>query len=145
MPVIRRDFGHVYLIAKGPSPRDSSLHIPGNRKQTSRRRSNALMQSASHLVLEVRWRHIQSQPEMWEPSGTSEIGRCILVPLMIVMTRKMSEPSEPIDPTPNERWRSNVFCYNPDDAALIVEKREGLGYSFNFANSPGCFWQVLRW
>ena len=58
----------------------------------------------------------------------------ILVPLMMVMTRKMSEPSEPIDPTPNECWKSNVFYYNPDDAALMVEKREGLGYSFNFAN-----------
>jgi uncharacterized membrane protein len=51
-----------------------------------------------------------------------------------IMTKKWSEPSEPMDPTPNECWKANIFYYNPNDAALVVEKREGLGYSFNFAN-----------
>lgn len=58
----------------------------------------------------------------------------ILIPLIIVMTRKMSEPWEPMDPTPNECWKANVLYYNPNDAALFVEKRDGLGYTFNFAN-----------
>jgi uncharacterized membrane protein len=58
----------------------------------------------------------------------------ILIPLILVMTDKMSEPCEPMDPTPNECWKGSIFYYNPNDAALMVEKREGLGYSFNFAN-----------
>jgi len=58
----------------------------------------------------------------------------ILIPLIIVMTNKMSRPWEPMDPTPNECWKANVFYYNPNDAALFVEKRDGLGYTFNFAN-----------
>ncbi|MBZ5591656.1 MAG: DUF5808 domain-containing protein [Acidobacteriia bacterium] len=58
----------------------------------------------------------------------------ILIPLLIVMTKKMSEPSEPMDPTPNECWKGGIFYYNPNDAALFVEKREELGYTFNFAN-----------
>jgi len=58
----------------------------------------------------------------------------ILIPLIIVMTRKMSEPWEPMDPTPNECWKADILYYNPNDAALFVEKREGLGYTFNFAN-----------
>lgn len=57
-----------------------------------------------------------------------------LVPLLTIMTRKLSEPSEPMDPTPNECWKASIFYYNPNDAALVVEKRGGLGYSFNFAN-----------
>ncbi|MBV9209996.1 MAG: DUF1648 domain-containing protein [Acidobacteria bacterium] len=33
-----------------------------------------------------------------------------------------------------ERWTSGgLFYYNPDDPALIVEKRDGLGYTYNFA------------
>ena len=58
----------------------------------------------------------------------------ILVPLIIVMTNKMSQPWEPMDPTPNECWKANIFYYNPNDAALFVEKRGGWGYTFNFAN-----------
>ena len=58
----------------------------------------------------------------------------ILIPLIIVMIRKMSEPWEAMDPTPNECWKADIFYYNPNDAALFVEKREGLGYTFNFAN-----------
>jgi len=58
----------------------------------------------------------------------------ILIPLIIVMVRKMSEPWEPMDPTPNECWKADIFYYNPDDAALFVEKRDGLGFTLNFAN-----------
>jgi uncharacterized membrane protein len=58
----------------------------------------------------------------------------ILIPLIIVMTNKMSEPREPMDPTPNDCWKGGIFYYNPNDAALFVERREGLGYTFNFAN-----------
>jgi uncharacterized membrane protein len=33
-----------------------------------------------------------------------------------------------------ERWTGGgLFCYNPDDPALIVEKKDGLGYTYNFA------------
>jgi uncharacterized membrane protein len=58
----------------------------------------------------------------------------ILIPIIIVIANKMSELGEPMDPTPNECWKGGIFYYNPNDAALFVEKREGLGYTFNFAN-----------
>jgi len=58
----------------------------------------------------------------------------ILIPLIIVMVRKMTEPWEPMDPTPNECWKADIFYYNPNDAALFVEKRAGLGFTLNFAN-----------
>jgi uncharacterized membrane protein len=58
----------------------------------------------------------------------------ILIPLVAAMVRKMAEPGEPVDPTPNECWKAGILYYNPDDAALFVEKRDGYGYTFNFAN-----------
>ncbi|SRR5581483_2599403 len=58
----------------------------------------------------------------------------ILIPLLIVMTQKLSEPGEPMEPTPNECWHWGIFYYNSNDAVLFVEKREGFGYTFNFAN-----------
>jgi len=58
----------------------------------------------------------------------------ILIPLVVVMVRKMAEPDEPLDPTPNECWKAGILYYNPDDAALFVEKRDGYGYTLNFAN-----------
>jgi uncharacterized membrane protein len=30
-------------------------------------------------------------------------------------------------------WKLGVFYFNPDDSAIFVEKRFGLGYSMNFA------------
>jgi uncharacterized membrane protein len=38
------------------------------------------------------------------------------------------------DHTPDDAWKWGLIYYNPDDSALIVEKRFGLGYTFNFAN-----------
>jgi uncharacterized membrane protein len=38
------------------------------------------------------------------------------------------------DHTPDAAWKWGLIYYNPDDPALIVEKRFGLGYTFNFAN-----------
>jgi uncharacterized membrane protein len=57
-----------------------------------------------------------------------------IIVIIIVTVNKMNEPSEPLDPTPQECWKGGVIYYNPNDAVLFVEKRDGLGYTFNFAN-----------
>ncbi len=38
------------------------------------------------------------------------------------------------EPTPNECWYVGMFYYNPQDPAIFVEKRVGIGYTMNFAN-----------
>jgi uncharacterized membrane protein len=53
---------------------------------------------------------------------------------VVALIKKMGEPSDPIDPTPDKCWRGNIFYYNPDDAALFVEKRDDLAYTLNFGN-----------
>lgn len=37
------------------------------------------------------------------------------------------------DGTPDECWRAGMFYVNPDDPAVLVEKRFGIGYTLNFA------------
>src|SRR5690242_11978516 len=38
------------------------------------------------------------------------------------------------DGTPDECWKFGMLYFNPDDAALWVEKRVGIGYTMNFAH-----------
>jgi uncharacterized membrane protein len=45
------------------------------------------------------------------------------------------ESGDPVgDRTPDRAWKWGQFYYNPDDPALFVEKRIGLGYTVNFGN-----------
>jgi uncharacterized membrane protein len=38
------------------------------------------------------------------------------------------------DATPDSAWKGGLFYYNPDDPALFVEKRSGLGWTLNFGH-----------
>jgi len=40
----------------------------------------------------------------------------------------------PGDATPDKCWKFGLFYFNPNDAALLVEKRFGVGYTLNFAH-----------
>lgn len=45
------------------------------------------------------------------------------------------EPAVPIgDRTPDACWKWGIFYFNPDDPAILVEKRFGIGYTINFGN-----------
>jgi uncharacterized membrane protein len=33
---------------------------------------------------------------------------------------------------PNSLWKWGIFYFNPDDPALFIPKRSGLGYTLNF-------------
>ena len=47
------------------------------------------------------------------------------------------------DRTLDRYWKLGVFYFNPDDAAIFVEKRFGLGYSLNFARPTTWFIMAL--
>jgi uncharacterized membrane protein len=64
----------------------------------------------------------------------------ILVPIAGLLAgiwlaaRASAEADElPDDHTPNECWKWGQFYYNPDDSSILVERRFGIGYTFNFA------------
>ena len=48
--------------------------------------------------------------------------------------RASNQPRDPLDPTPNGCWKGGMFYYNPNDAVLFVQRRDGFGYTVNFAN-----------
>jgi len=50
--------------------------------------------------------------------------------------------AHPGDGMPDSCWKLGLFYYNPDDAALFVEKRIGFGYTINFAR-PGAWIVIL--
>jgi uncharacterized membrane protein len=45
------------------------------------------------------------------------------------------------DGTPDSCWKLGLFYFNPDDPALFVEKRVGIGYTINFARAAA--WVIL--
>jgi uncharacterized membrane protein len=47
----------------------------------------------------------------------------------------------PADPTPDTAWILGSIYYNPQDAAIFVQKRIGFGFTFNFGNRMT--WLVL--
>jgi uncharacterized membrane protein len=57
----------------------------------------------------------------------------ILVP-GIYLTRKATDPRGPVDPTPNECWKGGMIYDNPNDAALFVARRDGVGFTSNMGN-----------
>jgi uncharacterized membrane protein len=58
----------------------------------------------------------------------------IIVSGLIMILRKFMASDDPLESTPDKCWKGAVIYYNPDDAALFVQKRFGIGYTFNFAN-----------
>lgn len=61
----------------------------------------------------------------------------VITPAPIIIAfviKKVSEPSDPPEKTAEECWKGGLIYYNTNDAALLVEKRTGFGYTFNFAN-----------
>lgn len=51
-------------------------------------------------------------------------------------------PSKAVgDGTPDAYWKLGIFYFNPNDAAVFVEKRFGIGYTMNFARPAS--WVIL--
>jgi uncharacterized membrane protein len=48
--------------------------------------------------------------------------------------RKEAKPGSGADQTPDSAWKLGVLYYNPEDPALLVERRFGVGYMLNFGN-----------
>lgn len=57
-----------------------------------------------------------------------------LIAVTVLPLMKLAEePGSEGDQTPDECWKLGAIYFNTDDPALVVPKRDGLGYSMNFA------------
>jgi uncharacterized membrane protein len=79
------------------------------------------------------------------PMLISALGIIACVILLIRwQSRGFSTPASALHPgdgTPDACWKLGLFYSNPDDAALFVEKRIGIGYTINFAH--GGAWVIV--
>jgi len=64
-----------------------------------------------------------------------------IAPFIWQLIRLSQEAGTGSDGTPDRAWKLGQFYYNPDDPALLVEKRFGIGYTLNFGNRAS--WWLL--
>jgi uncharacterized membrane protein len=64
-----------------------------------------------------------------------------LIPGIAYAVRQSIKPHDVLDPTPNECWKGGILYYNPNDAALFVQRRDGVGYTVNLGNRWS--WAIL--
>jgi uncharacterized membrane protein len=61
-------------------------------------------------------------------------GMPIMLLSIVYLIKKSRDPRAPVDPTPNECWKGGMIYYNPNDAALFVARRDGVGFTSNMGN-----------
>jgi uncharacterized membrane protein len=106
----------------------------GARRSQMRRMTLAALIEAEYMI-GLLFAAISIGPLVHVPTWLIVLGPlAFIAPMLIGLARALAEPSDGADPTPNECWKSGMIYYNPNDPALFVEKRAGLGYTFNFAN-----------
>ena len=54
--------------------------------------------------------------------------------ITVWLYRVFNDPKHPAEATPDECWYLGMFYYNPQDPAVFVQRRVGLGYTFNFGS-----------
>lgn len=47
------------------------------------------------------------------------------------------------DRTNPQLWKWGLFYYNRNDSSLMVPKRNGLGWTFNFAHKMSYAWMII--
>lgn len=57
-----------------------------------------------------------------------------ILPFTWQLIRVVRERDSGSDGTPDACWKFGLIYYNPNDSALLVEKRFGVGYTFNFGH-----------
>lgn len=134
---------------------------PSARAETSRRRAVAGLVLAMSYLMALVFGAIGLVPFLQTPAAARAftvalLAGAVIVPVVLLVAwflrhgkqftasarqEEASVPAEaPIgDRTPDACWKAGLFYYNPDDPALLVEKRFGIGYTFNFAR-PAAWW-----
>jgi uncharacterized membrane protein len=67
----------------------------------------------------------------------------VIIGFTIPIFRLSAEPGSGSDSTPDECWYWGQIYYNRNDPALMVERRFGVGYTFNFGNRLSWLFLIL--
>jgi uncharacterized membrane protein len=78
---------------------------------------------------------LAADPTRYFPTGIAVLALAFLAVLIYIVAEAYRHPelARSADVTDPTRWKAGILYYNPADAALLVPKRSGLGYTFNMA------------
>ncbi len=109
----------------------------GSRRSEPMRKPMVIVMLAVELTIAVTFGQLPLQstgfvhlPILWLALGPL----LLMIPAMWYAIHESNQPREPIDPTPEECWKGGMIYYNPNDAALFVQRRDGVGFTVNLAN-----------
>ena len=89
----------------------------------------------------------QTAPGYWILIGPLVMVGVILVAALVIFGRlgqsawRVARSTRVGDGTPDSAWKLGLIYYNPQDPAWLVERRDGIGMTFNFARPQG--WLIL--
>ena len=123
--------------------------VPGTEHWTTRfRRANLVLLVVSTWGMSVVFAAVALSPLRSSASGASWIVAILplalvllMVPFVVQIVALTRDARSGSDGTPDSCWKLGLFYYNPADPAIMVEKRFGVGYTFNFGHAA--VWLVL--
>lgn len=120
------------------------LTYRGARRGTQRSTVFVVMTAVSYLIALVF--SMAGLSPFWAPPTWVVVGGLpvflAVIALLIIRAYSQPEPEgETVERTPEECWHAGGFYYNPNDPALFVEKRLGIGFTINFGNRLS--WVIL--
>lgn len=105
------------------------------------RRSEPLRKPTAGFLVLIEWTlasifaGVSLAPILHFPGAVLALaGLPIILGSIVYLIRKSNDPGDPVDPTPNECWKGGMIYYNPNDAALFVARRDGIGFTSNMGN-----------
>lgn len=111
---------------------------PHARSSPQQRRATALTCLAAAYLLALVLGFVAQMPLLRRPVRMIPpvvIAVPLLVALLLLLAwRAYPAPGEHQQREHDNHWVAGLFYYNPYDPAVMVPKRFGLGYTFNFAN-----------
>jgi uncharacterized membrane protein len=105
------------------------------------RQSEPLRRPMMGFVVAVEWAlalemtGVALSPVIHFPGAVMAIaGLPLILCAAVYLIKKSNDPRASVDPTPNECWKGGMIYYNPNDAALFVARRDGIGFTSNMGN-----------
>jgi uncharacterized membrane protein len=139
----------MFLVAEAIVHRSPRGRIAGTEAWTTRfRRANLMLLIAAVWVVTATICLISLLPLLTgggQPALIVGLVPLVLIaslaPFLVELVRLTRDRSSASDGTPDKCWKLGQIYINPNDPALVVEKRFGVGYTLNFGNRA--FWWMV--
>ena len=139
----------MFLVARAIVHGSPRGRVAGAEAWTARfRRANLLLLVAAVWVITATICFISLLPLLTPVGQPALIAGLVplvlgasLAPFVVQLVRLTRDRTSATDGTPDECWKFGQIYINPNDPALVVEKRFGVGYTLNFGNHA--LWWIL--